>query len=89
MPCAPAIRAEESFGDPYLWENNVFDDYYSPRHADAFTQTPCLVNWGRSRSRNYERPSPDIGEHTEEVLREFGIDEQRMADLAKRRIIFS
>jgi crotonobetainyl-CoA:carnitine CoA-transferase CaiB-like acyl-CoA transferase len=89
VPCAPAIRAEESFGDTYLWDNNVFDDYFSPRHGDAFTQTPCLVHWGRSRSRNYERPSPDIGEHTEEVLQEFGIDDARVRALMERRILFS
>jgi crotonobetainyl-CoA:carnitine CoA-transferase CaiB-like acyl-CoA transferase len=34
-----------------------------------------------------ERPAPMVGEHTEEILREFGVDEKTIADLEARKVI--
>ena len=34
-----------------------------------------------------ERPAPMVGEHTEEILREFGVDETTIADLEARKVI--
>jgi len=35
-----------------------------------------------------QRPSPDIGEHTGEVLREFGIDDARVVKLKEKGVVF-
>jgi crotonobetainyl-CoA:carnitine CoA-transferase CaiB-like acyl-CoA transferase len=33
------------------------------------------------------RPTPDLGEHTDAILREFGYDEKRIAGLRARAVI--
>jgi crotonobetainyl-CoA:carnitine CoA-transferase CaiB-like acyl-CoA transferase len=88
VPCAPALRAEESYDDLYLWENNVFDSYDSPRHGETLTQTRCLMTWERSRSGNYQRPSPELGEQSTDVLREFGINDRCIAELMEKQFVF-
>jgi crotonobetainyl-CoA:carnitine CoA-transferase CaiB-like acyl-CoA transferase len=88
VPCAPALRAEQTYDDPWLWDNHVWERYDSPHHGEALTQTKCLFHWERSRSGNFSRPAPLVGEHTLEVLREFGIADDRIIELAKKRVVF-
>ena len=38
-----------------------------------FSETPCAV----------EKPAPILGQHTDEVLKEFGFDDAKIAELAR------
>ncbi|HVY03240.1 MAG TPA: CoA transferase, partial [Caulobacterales bacterium] len=87
VPAVPAIRGEDAYDDPWLWENDYFEVYDSPMHG-LVTAPPGFVHWSRSRAHCYERPVPEIGEHTIEVLREFGIPDRRITDLINKRVVF-
>jgi crotonobetainyl-CoA:carnitine CoA-transferase CaiB-like acyl-CoA transferase len=34
-----------------------------------------------------ERPAPMIGQHTEEILREYGVDQKTIGDLEARKVV--
>jgi len=44
------------------------------------------VNFHKTPAR-YQRPAPQLGEHTEEVLREFGFSQPEIEKLAKDNVI--
>ena len=87
VPAVPAIRGEHAYEDPWLWENDYFETYYLPMHGEI-AAPPGFVHWSRSRAHCYERPVPEIGEHTIEVLREFGVSDERIMALFNKRVVF-
>ncbi|HEY1751387.1 MAG TPA: CoA transferase [Caulobacteraceae bacterium] len=80
----PAHDGDEVLNDPFLRANDFFD---------TVRQTPDgpVVNrpYGRfSRSHTgYTRPEPGLGEHTFEVLADWGIDAERIAALADEGVV--
>ena len=87
VAAVPAIRGEDAYDDPWLWENDYFEIYDLPMHG-LVTAPPGFVHWSRSRAHCYERAVPEIGEHTIEVLREFGIPDPRILELFNKRVVF-
>lgn len=41
----------------------------------------------RNSTPTIERPAPMVGERTEEILHEFGVDKKTIADLETRKVI--
>ncbi|MBL8771947.1 MAG: CoA transferase [Phenylobacterium sp.] len=87
VPAAPVLRSAEALQDPWLLENGFLDAWEHARlgpmitvrgYAD-FARTPVL---GR-------RPTPDIGEHTVEVLRDWGIEPARIQALLQAGAVFA
>jgi crotonobetainyl-CoA:carnitine CoA-transferase CaiB-like acyl-CoA transferase len=75
---------EQALADPWLWANNF---------ADTPVQTPFgpvtnrpYGHFSRSTS-GYHRPEPGLGEHSFEVLADFGIDPERIAQLADSGVV--
>lgn len=85
-PAAPAVRGDDSYDDPFLWENGYFEAYDHP------TQGPTIgARTFADFSRTHHvmtKPVPDIGQHTTEVLRSYGIDDRRIIDLAAKGVVF-
>ena len=79
VPAAPALRGVEAFDSEWLWENRLFDLWRHPRVGDIIS-VRSYADFSRSPG-GFERPTPDIGEHTAELLREMGQSEQRIEDL--------
>ncbi len=67
IPVAPVLSAAELFADPQVVANDLI---YTARVADwgEFHQTGTLVKYASTPVR-IERPAPQLGEHTEEILR--------------------
>jgi len=71
-PAAPAIAGPDAFTDPYLVQNRVFETYDHPV-AGRVSGSAGFARFRRSPAPDW-RPSPALGQHTDEVLREFGVE---------------
>lgn len=86
VAAAPVVRAAETLEDPWLIENGYLDHWEHPRlgpmisaHGYAhFARTPVEI----------ARPTPDIGEHSVEVLRDWGIADARIKRLVADGAVF-
>ncbi|MDD9894928.1 MAG: CaiB/BaiF CoA-transferase family protein [Gammaproteobacteria bacterium] len=87
IPCGPINTIGEAFGDEQVKFLNMtktashpslgeFELLRSPINLSAFVQG------GR-----FEKPGPELGEHSAEILREFGYSDQQIAELQDNGII--
>jgi crotonobetainyl-CoA:carnitine CoA-transferase CaiB-like acyl-CoA transferase len=87
VPCAPAVSGHSEFflDDPHAAANDMVATYQHPllgqqrvaRHYIRFGHTELLQG----------RPTPLLGEHTCEVLREVGFTETAIAELYSKGVI--
>jgi len=71
VPCAPVLDRETLLTHPQIVENEILaesthpvgGEMRQPRPAEKFSETPSEIRL----------PSPGLGEHTEELLREVGL----------------
>jgi crotonobetainyl-CoA:carnitine CoA-transferase CaiB-like acyl-CoA transferase len=85
LPLGPANRIADLLDDPHLASRGVLVAGNHPR-AGAFTYVGEAV---RVPGQPYEvsRPAPLLGEHTDEILEELGVDIRRREELRERRVI--
>jgi formyl-CoA transferase len=85
VPSGPIYSIDQVFGDPQVQHlgmsvpmpHSKRSDVGVVNQAVTMTRTPPVIN----------RPTPDLGAHTEEVLAELGYDSAAIADLRKRGVI--
>jgi crotonobetainyl-CoA:carnitine CoA-transferase CaiB-like acyl-CoA transferase len=85
VPCGPINRMDEVFADPQVRHLGMAA---AVRHG-ALGEIE-VVNQAVKLSRTPSRiahPTPEKGEHTEAVLREYGYDDTSIADFRARKII--
>ena len=80
----PAQEVEAALQDPWLWANNFVDTPIQTPYGPV-TNRP-YGQFSRSQS-GYHRPEPGLGEHTFEVLADYGIDDARIAELADAGVV--
>src|SRR5215813_12316853 len=85
IPFAPLRRPDQLVDDPHL---NASDQWMS---TPLPGRPPAKLPKMPVRSTEYEfglrRPAPQLGEHTREVLQEFGLSKDDIDALASRRVI--
>ncbi|MCC7363396.1 MAG: CoA transferase [Dehalococcoidia bacterium] len=79
VPVAPALRTEEIFTDPWLNQEGFFWDV-PDRQFGLVTAPRTFAEFGRSTG-GFPHPAPACGEHSSELLREFGFSDDRIAAL--------
>ncbi|MES2412367.1 MAG: CoA transferase [Pseudomonadota bacterium] len=85
VPFAPERRLEELADDPQVQHLDVFYEMTHPRYGQV-KAAHRPVRFDGDNHSNF-RPPPDLGEHTEEVLREAGLDDADIKKLADERAI--
>jgi len=85
VPCGPAYTIDEAFNDPQVKHLGVAQ----PLHTVPFRETNCVgqpVQLTRTPT-GPPAPTPERGEHSDEILSEFGIAADEIGDLRARNII--
>ena len=79
IPAGPVNALEDLLTDPHLAGQELFRRVDHPSEADTLQIGPT-VRFSRSPA-GVRRPAPRLGEHTVQVLREAGLDENAIDDL--------
>ena len=85
VPCAPVNSRADVLKDPHVLANELIvvsehphaGAMRQPRPAPRFEQTPASI----------QRPAPTLGEHTDEILRELGVDSSRIGELRAAAVV--
>jgi formyl-CoA transferase/CoA:oxalate CoA-transferase len=85
VPCGPVLDIGQVFSDPQVLAREMLAQMEHPE-IGVFKTTGLPVKLSRTPG-GLERRPPLLGEHTDEVLRECGIDAHEIADLRQRGII--
>lgn len=85
VPAAPALRPIEWFSDPFAAENHCFDTYDHPQFGPV--SGPHAFARFTEAGGEFTRRAPVLGEHSAEVLRDFGFASARVDDLIARGIV--
>jgi crotonobetainyl-CoA:carnitine CoA-transferase CaiB-like acyl-CoA transferase len=83
---APALRGAEALQSEWLWDNGLFEVWSHPRVGDLLS-VRAYADFSRVGS-GFTRPTPDLGEHSAELLRELGVAEERIAALFASGAVF-
>lgn len=73
VPVAPANTMAEVFADPHTAARGMLETFQYPGNNPEGTLSANPIKFLNARTGLFQRP-PKHGEHTEEVLREFGIE---------------
>ena len=82
IPCGPVATLDDLFESDYLKETGFFRQRQHPAEG-AVTVTAIAPEFSASPPA-VRRLWPTLGQHTEEVLREIGLDAAGIADAAER-----
>jgi formyl-CoA transferase len=85
VPSGPIYKMDEVFADPQVRHLGMA----APIEHPSLGKTE-IVNQPIKLSRTpntMQRPTPDAGEHTDEVLRDLGYDAATIADLRARKVV--
>src|SRR3984893_16126847 len=85
VPSGPIYTIDQMFADPQVQHLGMAVPMPHPTRPDA-----AIVNQAVALSRtpaNINRRTPELGEHTQEVLADIGYDASAIADLERRGVI--
>jgi crotonobetainyl-CoA:carnitine CoA-transferase CaiB-like acyl-CoA transferase len=85
VPFAPLRRPDQLVDDPHLNAAGQFVDTPLPGRGPA--KLPKMPVHSTAFAFGLRRPAPGLGEHTREVLAEFGLAKDEIDALASRRVI--
>ncbi|MFM1959509.1 MAG: hypothetical protein RL588_1026 [Pseudomonadota bacterium] len=86
VPCAPCVRGYEAYEDGWLAENRVFEAWRHRRLGEA-VGVRSYADFSRTPG-GFRFPVPDAGEHTRQVLAEFGLEAARIEALLAAGAVF-
>ncbi len=87
VPCGPVLNMQEVFENPQVLARNMKVEMPHPE-VGTFITTGLPVKLSETPGKIERRP-PLHGEHTEEILREFGIEDTEIDFLKRESVIGS
>jgi crotonobetainyl-CoA:carnitine CoA-transferase CaiB-like acyl-CoA transferase len=86
VAAAPVLRGPEALQDEWLWDNGLFELWRHPRVGDLIS-VRAYADFSRSGS-GFDYPTPDLGEHSAELLAAWGIAPERIEALFASGAVF-
>jgi len=86
VPCAPCVRGYEAYEDAWLAENGVYVAWRHARLGEA-VGVRSYADFDRTPG-GFRHPVPDAGEHTRQVLAEFGLAPEQIEALLAVGAVF-
>ncbi len=86
VPAAPALRGVEALESDWLWENRTLERWIHPRLGDIIG-VRAYADFSRTPA-GFQRPTPDLGEHSASLLSDLGFTSERIAALLATGAIF-
>ena len=86
VPCGPVLSYDETWEDPQVVARDMVTEVTHPIIGPMKTVSPPTKFSDLDFA--VRRPAPWIGQHTTEVLREAGIDDDRITDLFTKEVLF-
>lgn len=74
VPCGPVNQAEDVFNDPHVAAREMITRFQLPGDNPEVAITGTPIKFTKTRAGFYRRP-PRLGEHTQEVIDEFNLDD--------------
>jgi len=86
VAAAPVLRSAESLDDPWLAENGFYEAWDHPRLGPMRT-VRAYADFARTPGGLF-RPTPEPGEHTREILADYGVAPDRVRTLLDAGAVF-
>jgi crotonobetainyl-CoA:carnitine CoA-transferase CaiB-like acyl-CoA transferase len=85
VPCGPVNDFDSIWTDPQFLANDTFFEYEHPR-AGLVRGVRAPARFSRTEPELWQH-APDLGEHTEEILAEFGFEAGEISKLKSEQVI--
>ena len=86
VPAAPVHVGPEVFGNPWLNQNGLFEDWHHARLGEI-QSVRSYADFSATPS-GFKYPTPDLGEHSVSILQELGYEPDRIQHLLDSGAIF-
>jgi crotonobetainyl-CoA:carnitine CoA-transferase CaiB-like acyl-CoA transferase len=86
VPCGPINTIDQVFADPQVQHLEMARPVKHPK-LGPLKVVGQAINMMRTPEPAELRPTPDLGQHTEEVLRELGYNDAAIADFRAREVV--
>ncbi len=86
VPCGPINTIDQTFADPQVQHLGIAKPVNHPKLGPQHI-VGQPIHMSRYSQPDELRPTPDQGEHTDEVLHELGYDAEAIAELRQRGVV--
>ena len=87
VPCGPIYTVDQVFGDPQVEHLQMARPVDHPSLGEIHLVGQAINLSKTPEPQRYRRPTPGLGEHTEEILLELGYDEERVSALREQEVV--
>jgi crotonobetainyl-CoA:carnitine CoA-transferase CaiB-like acyl-CoA transferase len=86
LPAGPILTLDQVFGDPHVSQTGLVEEIEHPR-LGRLRVIANPIRMAALAGRSVRTPPPALGEHSRQVLRDFGLDEPRIDALQSAKVI--